>query len=401
MTDLAPDLDARLVFVVGARRSGTHLLHRLLATHPLVRDIPGETHLFSSGVGPLVDRLQSAGPGSPTVGTAYLPRPELLAHVRALTDRVLSGYLPPGTPPQVRLLERTPQHVHRVALLAELYPQAHIVHIVRDGLEVVRSLVAQSWGPDEIPEAAAEWRDAVLDAHRQRPAVTHWVDVRYERLRAAPRAELARVLAALGLPVDDAVLDQVAHEAARRENVWGATKPDLRRRDRRQIRRVAAEAFALLDDATAGQDEPTSEPLPVGTAPDTTTIASVHDSQHAVDQLLEIVHGARPADRLATLLAAGATFHLVTGDDETTFRGADAAAQWLAAVQADDSVRWEVERSWAHPDLRLVAAVVVHRRGAVRQTRTHVARLGPQGITEVTTHVEPRHPPTRPARTPG
>lgn len=386
MTRVVPELDARLIFVVGARRSGTHLLQRLLAVHPLVRDVPGETHLFSSGVGPLVDRLQSAGPGSPTVGTAYLPRPELVSHVRALTDRVLSGYLPDGTPQEVRLLERTPEHVHRAALIAELYPRARVVHIVRDGIEVVRSLVAQSWGPDSVAEAAAEWRDAVLAAHHQRGTVAHWTDVRYERLRTAPRAEVARVYTALDLPVDDEVLAQVAVEAARRENVWGATKPRLRRRDRHTIHRVAAEAFALLDVPTDLATEPGPPRAPAGS----TRIDSPHDSQYVVDQLLEVVHGARPAGHLPSLLAADATFRLVTGDDDETFRGPDAARRWLATVHGDETVAWPVERSWAHPDSWMVTTVVTHRQGTTRCTRTHVVRLEGTGIMHVTTHVGPR-----------
>ncbi len=226
----------------------------------------------------------------------------------------------------------------------------------------------------------------MLAAHHQRDAVAHWTEVRYERLRAAPRAELARVFRSLDLPVDDDVLEQVAREAGRRENVWGATKPRLRRRDRRTIRRVAGEALALLDTPT----DVAAEPAPSPDAAGTTRIDSPHDSQHTVDQLLEVLHGARPAEHLPALLAADATFRLVAGDDEVVFRGPDAPGRWLAAVREDDSVTWPVEQSWAHPDLRLVTTVVTHRQHDTRCTRTHVVRLGPEGITQVTTHVGPR-----------
>src|SRR4051794_19181933 len=51
-------LRGRMIFNVGARRSGTFWLQRIVAAHPGVSAVPSETHLFSDGIAPLFSRLQ-------------------------------------------------------------------------------------------------------------------------------------------------------------------------------------------------------------------------------------------------------------------------------------------------------------------------------------------------------
>ncbi len=66
-----------------------------------------------------------------------MERPDLIAAVRRFCDDVFGAVLraEPGAPSF--LLERSPTHSNHVALIREIYPDAHIVHIIRDGRDVV------------------------------------------------------------------------------------------------------------------------------------------------------------------------------------------------------------------------------------------------------------------------
>lgn len=385
-------LGRRLLFVVGARRSGTHLLHRLLAVHPGIVDVPSETHLFSHGVSGLVDRFQSSSPGSPTVGKAYLPRADLLDLVRALTTRTLGGYL--GDDRSSLLLERSPEHVHHIGLIRELYPDARFVNIARDGFETVRSLAAQSFGPGDLEAAAAEWRDAVLDGHAPELQGEHLQQVRYEAVLADPTRELARLFTGLGLAADDAVLADVAAEAARRQNTWGATKAPLRRRDRATIRRVAGPALAVLDGDPAHPDVRATS---TSRAPAAARLETLALAQHAVDRFREVVHDARPQHELDGMFVPDTTFRLVTEHDDRTHRGPSAAREYLVAVREQPSTSWSVVHADSHPAPGLITIVERRRADACEVLRVDVVRHSPAGLGDVVTYLHPLRTPTSPA----
>src|SRR5437773_700229 len=96
MSRVDSPLRGRLIFSVGARRSGTYWLQRIIAAHPLVAEVPSETHLFSHGIAPLMERFQHEDPTSPEVGSVFAERGAVLDAVRDLCDTVFSGFLQPG-----------------------------------------------------------------------------------------------------------------------------------------------------------------------------------------------------------------------------------------------------------------------------------------------------------------
>src|SRR5690242_16990370 len=98
----------RMIFNVGARRSGTFWLQRIVTAHPDVAEIPSETSLFSHGIAPLMDRFHHGARSSPQVGVIYAPRDTLRDAIRLFTDTVLAPYL---TDHATHLAERTALHV--------------------------------------------------------------------------------------------------------------------------------------------------------------------------------------------------------------------------------------------------------------------------------------------------
>jgi len=91
------------VFVVGARRSGTNWVQRILAAHPDAVAVPTEPNLFSTALAPLQERFQHGAVGSPVVGKLYMDRDAFLDAVRAFCDAAFGGLLDVIAPDNSRL----------------------------------------------------------------------------------------------------------------------------------------------------------------------------------------------------------------------------------------------------------------------------------------------------------
>jgi hypothetical protein len=224
MTRLDSPLYGRMIFVVGARRSGTNWLQRIISAHPEVLAVPSETHLFSHGLAQLAERFQHALPTSPSTGLVYMERDALLDSLRDFCDSVFGRLAELLGGNGARICERTPLHAQHLGLISDVYPDAAVIHIIRDGRDSARSLLAQPWGPDTMTEAAREWATTVSAA---RAAKAPWYrEVRYEELFADPVTGSAELFSWLDLPVDAAVAERVALEAAAPFNV-DASRPEV------------------------------------------------------------------------------------------------------------------------------------------------------------------------------
>jgi hypothetical protein len=209
-------LRGRMIFNVGSRRSGTFWLQRIVTAHPAVSAVPSETHLFSHGIAPLRERFHHAALDTAQVGSTYIERDVLLDALREFCDTVFNPMLEPGTE---RLAERTPLHALHTGLIRDIYPDSRIVHIIRDGRDVVRSLLTHKWGPQNVAKGAEEWRAAIERARDGAGSSERYLEVRYEDLRAEPQTRISGLYRWLGLPVDDAILERALAEARVERNL--------------------------------------------------------------------------------------------------------------------------------------------------------------------------------------
>src|SRR5688572_8976833 len=247
-------LKDRLIFVVGARRSGTNWLQRIVGAHPAVVNVPSETYLFSMGFPPLIERFHHGLVGSGQTGFVYMDRGAMLDGLRDFADSVFAGLRQGLDPAAERIVERTPDHVRHLDLIGDVYPDGRFLHIVRDGRDVARSLRSQPWGPSSIAEAAEEWRSAIEAAQAAAPRLEHYLEVRYEDLLADPRVGIEQVFEWLGLAADAQTVEQSLVEARVRFNVdpqapavvEGKWRKEFSPDDVASFDRVAAPTLAAL-----------------------------------------------------------------------------------------------------------------------------------------------------------
>ena len=91
-------------------------------------------------------------------------------------------------------------------------PEAHFIHIIRDGRDVALSVLGVSWGPDTVEDAAVQWTTQVRRARRKSRSVAHYMEVRYEGLVADPEPIVRRVCEFAELPFEPGMLEY--HERA-------------------------------------------------------------------------------------------------------------------------------------------------------------------------------------------
>lgn len=118
------ELHGRVVFVLAPPNSCAEAVVRVLATAPGVVAGPAPSRLFEAAVPRLVGNY---GLGAGFGLSALVDPPAFFPAVRRLTDSVLAG---PAR--GQRLIEYSPAHAQQIALLVGIYPDAHLVRVVRD-----------------------------------------------------------------------------------------------------------------------------------------------------------------------------------------------------------------------------------------------------------------------------
>lgn len=106
-----------------------------------------------------------------------------------------------------RFGDKSPSHRGHMGAIAELLPEAHFVHVIRDGRDVALSLMPLWFGPDTVPLAAERWREAVSGVRQAGARLAHYVEVRFEDLVLRPEPSLRFLCEFLELPWHAGILE--------------------------------------------------------------------------------------------------------------------------------------------------------------------------------------------------
>jgi hypothetical protein len=249
----------RVAFLVGAGRSGTTLLHKLLCLHPQIAYISNYENRFAwfpdgLACGAIAQRLDEKldawfdkggnayfvkrpwlkklfptpnegesvfrACGMPLIPTAdYRPDAATTACLRGRFEQIRQR-----SKAAIFLSKRTANN-RRIPQLAEIFPEARYVHLIRDGRDVAQSLSTVEWwdqhqvwwdgrtplemehaGEARLAVCARNWvrEEQELQTHLAAIAPRRLLVLRFEELLRDPRPLLERVLQFLGVEFTEA-----------------------------------------------------------------------------------------------------------------------------------------------------------------------------------------------------
>jgi Sulfotransferase family len=176
--------------------------------------------------------------------------------------------------------DKTPMYMSRLGLVDRLFPDALLLHVVRDGRDAARSflempagLVTESWAhPRDVAGFACQWRTEVRAARAlgRRAGPERYLELRYEELVADPEDALRAVSAFAGLEFDAAMLDYpgTVDLAAKPHQARLAQPPTAGVRDwRTEMAAADVAAFeAIAGDTLAACGYEAADPGPPGAA---------------------------------------------------------------------------------------------------------------------------------------
>ncbi|HXQ13157.1 MAG TPA: sulfotransferase [Caulobacteraceae bacterium] len=179
------------IFIVGMPRSGSTLLEQILSSHPQVTAL-GET----AALPPLLER----------------GFPEGRAETRALARRYLDAIRARGWRGAGRFVDKTLENYLHVGAIALLFPQAVILHAVRDPIDTCLSCYRQLFARGA--ETLYDLADIGAEYVTYRGVMAHWravlggrvIDVDHEALVADPETQIRRLVEVCGLPWNDTCL---------------------------------------------------------------------------------------------------------------------------------------------------------------------------------------------------
>lgn len=209
-------------FIVASARSGTTFLRLALNAHPRVV-VPPESRFITE--------LYTGGEVDPAAFLRALEDHERFRLWELPIDEVrrrLDGTFPDPIPYRravsaafeayaarhgaIRWGDKTPRYIEHIDLLAQLFPEARFVHVIRDGRNVALSYSHVNFGPATVAGVAELW------ARRVRAGITsgrslergRYLEIRNEDLAEDPEGELHDICDFLDLDFEPVMLDKDA-----------------------------------------------------------------------------------------------------------------------------------------------------------------------------------------------
>jgi protein-tyrosine sulfotransferase len=254
------------IFIGGAARSGTTLLRVILDSHPNI--VCGPELKVTPLVAQMWDYFQTAL--TPTMREYYLSPADINKIFMQMMVSLFENYRQLSG--KRRIAEKSPNNVFFFHHLANIFPGSPLIHFIRDGRDVVCSLLTMDWTDPmngrpldytrDVRKAAQYWVSAVQAAREARkfPRVgSNYIELRYEELVQRPEVTLRRLFTFLGELWDPRVLNyhhqkrNLAGESSAAQvskplykSAVGRWKRNLKSDDKEVVKKVAGNLLVKL-----------------------------------------------------------------------------------------------------------------------------------------------------------
>jgi hypothetical protein len=202
------------IFIVGMPRSGTSLVEQILASHPDVA-AGGEMETL-----PNIERAAGEILGRADVYPDCLSgaQPAAMARLATRYREVIAGVAGGAR----FVTDKLPSNYERLGLIQRLFPEARIIHTLRDPRDTCLSCYFQHFGNTHTYSANLRALGQVYGIYRD--LMVNWratlaspvLDIAYESIVAEPEASIRRMLEFCGLSWHAACLD--FHASTRQVN---------------------------------------------------------------------------------------------------------------------------------------------------------------------------------------
>lgn len=211
-------------FVTGVPKSGTTWLGKLLNAHPEI-NCKGEAcvHVFIKSLIRISNEYNEflanrAGQFSDSNEFPMLKTDDVHAIARYFVEQRLRTISDPEKPKLRFLGEKDPAHVVNFPILQSTFPDAKVIHIIRDGrsttisawhhnMRIVPDMMKKAGFDAFIDEAAQRWGKMIRTARENSSLLgDRYIEVRYEALIEDAQANLKRILNHLGADSSEATV---------------------------------------------------------------------------------------------------------------------------------------------------------------------------------------------------
>ena len=192
------------VFIVGMPRSGTTLAEQIVSSHPDVHGA-GERHELLKVIAAMPKTLRTEKPYPQCIDGLTVAAADELA------DRYLQS-LQALSPEALRVTDKLPLNAMHLGLICLLFPQARIIHCVRDARDTCLSCYFQNFAGRhsyayDLHDLGSYYRHYErLMAHWEQVVDVPRLTVRYEELVSRPDPHIRELIAFCGLKWDDRCL---------------------------------------------------------------------------------------------------------------------------------------------------------------------------------------------------
>ena len=214
------------IFIVGAGRSGTTLLRLMLHNHSQIA-IPPESQILMEfyKIIPLFNDLKDPENCEKFINL-FLTHPRIKAWglhksdilnlkekigFRDIISTIYQSFA--NKEAKSRWGEKTPKYIHQVGQLIKIFPNCKIIHLIRDGRDVIASQL-KSFHRYHFYTSALNWNKIMTINEKLQSDPDHFMNVHYENLIQNPKDTLKNICQFINESFEEKMLDFHSSSAA-------------------------------------------------------------------------------------------------------------------------------------------------------------------------------------------